>query len=123
VLVLTFNATLRCGHINGLVQKTHSQNWVTVTQPGAGDRAAEKPTPVLIEPDPESRPIVGCPNINVGILPCLTTKSVREGYSTFVTIGGKPVCLTSVTGLTDGSPGVQEYRVTSAGQSFIACAS
>jgi hypothetical protein len=121
MFVLTFNAVLRCGHVNGLVINTHAQSWVTVTQPASGDRAVERPTPILIDPDPEWRTIFGCPNINVGIRPCLQTQSVRDGYSTFVTIGGKQICLKSVTGLTDGSPGVQIYSVTSAGQSFVTC--
>jgi hypothetical protein len=121
MLVLTYNAVLRCSHVTGVVRNQTSQEWVRIRQPGAGDDAVERPTPLLIEPDPEGRRIVDCPNINIGILPCGKTLSVREGYSTFVRIGGHPICLKSIVGLTDGSPGVHEYRVTSAGQSFVTC--
>jgi hypothetical protein len=55
----------------------------------------------------------------VGILPCLLTLSVREGYSDFVRINGQRVCLKSVTGLTNGSPGIHEYKVAFAGQGFV----
>ena len=74
---------------------------------------------MLVQPDPVGRPLVGCPNINVGILPCLLTLNVREGYSNFVRIDGHPVCLKSVRGLTNGSPGIHEYKVESAGQNFV----
>jgi hypothetical protein len=122
MLVLTLNAILKCVHVNGLVINTHSQDWLTITEPSARDGRAQKSTPMLIQPDPERRTIVGCPMINVGILPCLLTLSVRTGYSEFVSVGGQRLCLKSVTGLTNGSPGIQEYRVESAGQNFVECA-
>ena len=121
MLVLTYNAVLKCNHVNGMVSNTHSQDWITITQSGAKDARARKPTPVLIEPDTVHRPIVGCPNINVGIAPCLVTQAVKRGYSSFVSAGAKPFCLKSVTGLTDGSPGVNTYSVENAGQSFVEC--
>ncbi len=120
MLALTYNAVVKCSHVTGLVINTHAQDWVTITEPTAAhDRRARKPAPVLIEPDPEGRTIIGCPNINVGILPCLLTLSVRNGYSEFVTVGGHRVCLKSVVGLTNGSPGTHEYTVESAGQNFV----
>jgi hypothetical protein len=121
VLVLSANAVLKCVHVNGLVGITTSQDFVTVTEPAAHDRRARQPSRWLIEADPEHRPIVGCPNINVGIYPCTVTYRVREGYSSFVRIGGRAICLDSVTGLTNGSPGVFEYRVAAAGQGFVRC--
>jgi hypothetical protein len=75
---------------------------------------------VLVEPNPESRPISGCPNIGATIKPCLTTLKVRTGYSEWIRIEGRPVCLDSVVGFTDGTPpGVVEYQVRSAGQIFV----
>jgi hypothetical protein len=121
VLVLSANAVLQCSHVNGLVTIATSQAFVTVTEPASRDRRVQRASVLLIEPDPEDRPIVGCPNINVGIFPCTITKRVRTGYSAFVTIGGKPICLATVTGLTNGSPGVFEYAVSAAGQGFIQC--
>src|SRR5262245_47365633 len=120
MLVVTLNAVVKCSH-DGIVHNTHTQDWVTVRQPSSRDRGAREPMPVLIEPDPERRSIVGCPNINVGIWPCLNTLTVRDGYSTFVRIGGKRMCLKSVTGPTDGSPGTHTYTVRSAGQAFVEC--
>jgi hypothetical protein len=121
MLALTFDAILKCPHINGLVINTHSQDWVTISEPRARDKRSRASVPLLIEPDPTNRTIIGCPNINLGIWPCLHTIDVQQGYSHFVTIGGKRVCLKSVKGITDGSPGVQEYSVEFAGQNFVMC--
>jgi hypothetical protein len=120
LLALTFNAVVKCSH-DALVTNKYSQDWLTISEPSAEVDRARKPTPILIEPDPESCAITRCPMINVGILPCLLTLHVRAGYSTFLTVGGKPVCLKSLIGLTNGSPGVQEYTVRNAGQNFVEC--
>lgn len=121
--VLTLNAVLHCAHVNGIVGLEPSQVWVTVTEPQAGDRRARTAAPWLVHPDPEDRPIRGCPNINVGIFPCTITKPVGTGYSNFVRIGGHPVCLDTVKGLTNGSPGIFDYSVATAGQNFVECRS
>jgi hypothetical protein len=45
---------------------------------------------------------------------------VQRGYSEFVRIDGRPVCLESVTGFTDGTPpGVVKYKVNAPGQSLV----
>ena len=110
---LTQDAVIVCDHPTGLVQITPSQQWVTI----AG-RA------VLVQDDPENRPIVGCPNCATPMKPCMKTQAVREGYSAFVRIGKKPVCLGNVSGLTDGMPaGAPRYRVRGAGQGYVGAGS
>lgn len=107
--VLTEEAVLVCDHENGIVAIVASQNWVTV------DGRA-----VLVDNDPEKRPISGCPHTGAMIKPCTATLQVKQGYSDFVRIDGKAVCLDSVTGLTDGTPpGVVDYKVRSPGQEWI----
>jgi len=107
--VLTQDALLLCKHGLGVVGIAPSQIWVTVEK-----RA------VLVRPDPEQKGIVGCPNIGPTIAPCTSTFAVETGYSTFVQIDGRPVCLDSVTGLTNGTPpGTVKYDVKNAGQLFF----
>lgn len=109
MLFLTEDAILPCKHENGVSKNVPSQNWVTI--------ASRR---VLVEPDPEGRAIVGCPNYGATIKPCTSTLKVTEGYSSFIRIGGKPVCLDTVTGLTDGTPpGIVKYKVRLAGQQII----
>ena len=109
MLLLTELAVLCCKHENGIVRQDESQSFVTI------DRKR-----VLIDPDPEGRPIVGCPNYGINMKPCTTSLKVSEGYSTFIRIGGKRVCLDSVTGLTDGTPpGIVKYKVRTPGQAFV----
>jgi len=98
----------RCGH-DGLVGNAASQRWVRVMR-----------TPVLVQNDPEGRGIAMCPNYGVNILPCTQTLAVHTGYSTFVRIGGQPVCLESVTGYTNGTPpGAVMYTVRQPGQTLV----
>jgi hypothetical protein len=107
--LLTEDALLVCAHELGTVQIKWTQDLVTVEQ-----------RKVLVEPDPESRPIVGCPNIGATIKPCQHTLRVREGYSDLLRIDGRRVCLDTVTGLTDGTPpGTVEYKVRAPGQHFV----
>jgi hypothetical protein len=107
--LLTLDAVLPCKHVTGLVGLQATQTWVTV----AG-------RPVLLHPDPEGRPIAGCPNYGATIKPCTTTLPVESGYSSFVSVDGRRVCLDAVTGLTDGTPpGVVKYEVRFAGQVFV----
>lgn len=107
--VLTLDAVLPCRHASGLVKLVPSQDWVTIE-----GRA------VLLRPDPEGRPIAGCPNVGATIKPCTTTLPVEQGYSSLVRVDGRPVCLDAVVGLTDGTPpGTVKYEVRSAGQGFV----
>ncbi len=108
---LTEDAVVVCNHENGIVSNQPSQGLVTI----AGRR-------VLVDADPENRPIAGCQNSNppIGIRPCLKTLAVQVGYSGFIRIGGKRVSLDSVTGFTDGTPpGAVHYKVRTPGQGFV----
>jgi hypothetical protein len=105
---VTLDGLMQCAHL-GKVGLVASQTWVTI----AG-------RPVLVQADPEGRPIVGCPNIGPTIKPCTTTLKVQAGYSTWIRVDGKPVVLDIVTGLTDGTPpGVVKYRDTTPGQTLV----
>ncbi len=107
--VLTEDATLVCRHELGRVNIAATQSLVTI-----GRRK------VLVEKDPEGRPIQGCPNVGATIKPCARTLRVEQGYSSFVRIEGRRICLDTVTGFTDGTPpGVVKYEVRSAGQSLV----
>jgi hypothetical protein len=108
---LTEDTALFCAHETGQVGNLPSQDFVTVH----GRR-------VLVATDPEGRRISGCTNTNppVGIKPCSKTLRAFEGYSSFIHIAGKAVCLDTVTGLTDGTPpGAVIYSVRNSGQSFV----
>jgi hypothetical protein len=110
---LTEDARLRCDH-GGHVSIAATQDLVRIETRRA-----------LVRPNPEARPIAACPNANplAGILPCLHTLEVREGYSAFVRIQGAPVCLSSVLGYTDGSPPrVANYKVADPAQTFVEAA-
>jgi hypothetical protein len=106
---LNEDAVLRCGHM-GIVRNKPSQHWV---------RIASKA--VLVQNDPEGRDIDRCPFRNpAGLPPCRHTLKVVKGYSTFVRIAKRPVCLDSVVGITDGTPpGVVPYLVRSPGQDWV----
>jgi hypothetical protein len=109
MLLLTEDALLVCTHELGKVAIVPTQKLVRIE-----DRL------VLVEPNPEERPISGCPNIGATIKPCLQTLKVRTGYSTWLRIEGRPICLDTVVGFTDGTPpGVVEYKVNSAGQELV----
>ncbi len=107
--ILTENAVMVCQHRLGYVNLVASQNWVKM----AGQK-------VLVERDPEGRPIGGCPNYGATIKPCTSTLAVHVGYSSLIKIAGRRVCLDTVRGLTDGTPpGTVEYEVSQAGQSLV----
>ncbi|WP_295820896.1 hypothetical protein [uncultured Deinococcus sp.] len=107
--LLTDRATLVCAHEIGRVSLQASQALVYV-----------EGQPLLVDDDPEGRPIRFCPNYGVGIKPCQRTLKVNQGYSTLLLIGGKRVALDSVRGLTDGTPpGVVEYVVRQPGQELL----
>ena len=106
--VLTVNARLTCDHV-GVVGLAPSQTFVTIG--GA---------PVLVDNDPENRPIAGCPNVGPTIKPCTSTLKAKTGYSHFVKVSGHGVCLPTVTGITDGTPpGIVNYSVKTPGQGFV----
>lgn len=105
---VTEQADIRCGH-DGRVANQASRRWVTVA--GA---------PLLVERDPPDRPIAGCPNYGPTIKPCVKTLVVSAGHSVFVRIDGGPVVLSTLEGLTDGTPpGTVQYLVRDPGQRFV----
>lgn len=107
--VLTEDAVLVCKHELGRVGIVAGQDLTTVE----GRR-------VLVRSDPEGRPISGCPNAGPTIKPCTSTLPVKKGYSALVSVEGRPVCLETVEGLTDGTPpGTVEYQVRAPGQSLV----
>lgn len=107
---LTEDAVLVCAHETGIVGIAATQNLVTIE----GRR-------VLVATNPEGRPIVGCPNVGPTIKPCTSTLKVQQGYSPFIRVNGRSVCLDTVTGLTDGTPpGTVKYKVRSPGQQLVA---
>ena len=107
--LLTEDAVLICNHVLGTVDVPPTQELVTIE----GRR-------VLVEVDPEGRPISSCPNVGATIKPCTTTLPVQKGYSEWIRIEGKRVCLDTVTGLTDGTPpGTVHYRVLKPGQDLV----
>jgi hypothetical protein len=109
--VLSEKALLVCDHELGHVQIGARQSLVRIR----GDR-------VLVDNDPETKTIKGCPNTNplTGILPCRTTLKVESGYSGLVKIDGRRVCLDTVTGRTDGVPPQFHYKVRNPGQQLVA---
>jgi hypothetical protein len=108
MLVITEDAGVFCKHGPGKVSNLPTQKLVTI----AGRK-------VLVEADPVGRPIAGCPSV-VPFKPCLTTLAVIKGYSTFIRVDGRRLCLDTVTGFTDGTPpGVVTYVVRFAGQTFV----
>jgi hypothetical protein len=109
---LTLSSIVVCQHQLGVVDLIASQSVVRIN----GSLA-------LVEPDPEGRAIGRCPNIGATIKPCQHTLAVTQGYSTFVRVGGRPVVLDSLRGLTDGTPpGVVEYLVADPRQTLVTAA-
>ena len=107
--ILTVDAVIVCEHELGTVGLRPTQDLVTVAR-----------RLVLVEIDPEGRPISACPNVGPTIKPCLVTLRVKTGYSDLMRIDGRRVCLDTVTGLTDGTPpGTVKYKVRSPGQDLL----
>ncbi|HEX7975261.1 MAG TPA: hypothetical protein VF498_12695 [Anaerolineales bacterium] len=106
---LTVEAKITCKHITGVVELFTLQGLVKIEN-----------RPVLVAHDPQKKLIVGCANIGPTIKPCSLTLLVTKGYSNFIRIDGRAVCLDTVTGLTDGTPpGTVEYTVRNPGQHFV----
>jgi len=109
VFWITEDVLLVCKHQLGKVSIVPSQDLVSI-----GSRR------VLIDPDPQGRSIGGCPNYGPTMKPCTNTLQVERGYSEWVRIEGKSVCLDTVTGLTDGTlPGTVKYIVNEPGQHWV----
>jgi hypothetical protein len=107
--LLVKDAKLECDHGGGKKVEQAGQGLVTI-----------EGRPVLVEGDPRSKPIAGCPNLGATIKPCTSTLKETKGDSEFIRIEDKPVCLDTVTGLTDGTPpGMVNYRVKDPGQKFV----
>jgi hypothetical protein len=106
---ITLNALLVCDHELGQVVNAPTQTWVTISN-----------IPVLVENDPESKPILKCPNVGTTIKPCTLTLKATAGYSNWIRIEGRRVCLDTITGFTDGTPpGMIKYKIRSPGQDFV----
>ena len=106
---LTVDAKITCKHITGVVQLCTPQNLVFV-----------KGRRVLVANDPQAKRISGCANYGATIKPCTLTLKVDKGYSSFIHINGRAVCLDNLTGLTDGTPpGTVQSVVRNPGQHFV----
>jgi hypothetical protein len=107
--VLTEASTVHCGHVTGHVGIDPSQDLVHIE----GQR-------VLVRPDPEHRPIRGCPNTSPVTKACQHTLQVHTGYSAFVRILGQPVVLANLEGVTDGTPPAEaSYKVADINQDLV----
>ncbi len=107
--ILTMRAKLTCKHVTGLVRQDNIQDYVHISG-----------SALLVQGDPEFKRIDFCPNIGLNIKPCLLSLVVEKGYSSFIHISGRPVCLDILVGLTDGTvPGTVEYQVRDPGQHFV----
>ena len=106
---LTDRAHLACKHSpTSRVAIRAGQSWVAIEK-----------RRVLIRPDPENRPISGCTVVPApGIFPCSATLSVQQGYSSWIRIDGRPVCLDTVIGFTVANPQTQ-YEVRNPGQLLV----
>jgi hypothetical protein len=105
--ILDAAAVVRCEH-DGTVRQKPSQAWVFVG--GAN---------VLVQPDPVGRDVDWCPNSAPPMKKCGKTLRVHQGYSALVFVGGVPVVLDDLKGITDGTPPGNWYRCRDAGQHFV----
>jgi hypothetical protein len=107
--ILTKDAKLVCRHEHGKVNVSASQGFVTINGRS-----------ILRDSDPVGKTISGCPNVGATIKPCTATLKVIKGYSGFIRIEGKKICLDTITGITDGTPpGMVEYIVRNPGQVLV----
>jgi hypothetical protein len=106
--LITASSVVVCDH-GARVNSLASQHWVEI-----GGAAA------LVDNDPETRAVTGCPNIGPTVKPCTTTLKVACGYSGWIRIGSRAVVLDNLDGLTDGTvPGTVHYRVRDSRQHFV----
>jgi hypothetical protein len=92
--IVTSNAVITCVH-GGQVTLIPKQTQVTI-QGGA----------ILCEPDLMGAPIVGCPvPPTPSTKPCLMVVSTLPGSTSLkVMVGGRPVYVATLSGMTDGVP-------------------
>jgi len=110
MFLITEDAVVVCKHQLGRAQNLPGQALVTIAR-----------RRLLVEADPEGRSISGCPNYGPAIKPCTTTLKVDAGYSEWIRVLGRRVCLDTVTGFTDGTPpGIVKYVVREPGQQWVA---
>lgn len=106
---ITKQAKMVCAHELGVVVLSNAQDLVRIDG-----------SPVLIDGDPEYRGIFGCPNMGPTIKQCTCTLTATQGHSDFIRIGGRRVCLETITGLTNGTPpGAVKFGVRNPGQLFV----
>lgn len=106
-LIVTTNATIMCVH-GGRVMLTPRQMKVQI-QSGS----------VLCVPDLVGAPIVGCAQPpSPGSKPCTAVVATPSGFSPTVLVGGRPVYLATLTGITDGVP-PGAIQVTAPGQTVV----
>ncbi|MDZ4763880.1 MAG: hypothetical protein SGI73_04955 [Chloroflexota bacterium] len=107
--ILTEDAFLACGHrVTSRVQNKPNQPWVTIN----GKK-------ILVEPDPVGWKINNCPlAVSPSSKPCVATLKNNAGYSTFINVGGHPLCLDTIMGLSDGVPPA-DYLVVTPGQDWV----
>lgn len=106
--LLRLDALVTCTHDLGKVALTVQQEWVTIDE-----------VPLLVDDDPEQRPIAGCPNLTVSTKPCTKTQKVETGYSDLVAIDGRAVVRDDLDGLTDGTGAVFHYRCADPRQRWV----
>ncbi len=106
--VLTSNGKLKCLHQLGVADcRSNSQSWVRV-----GGH------PVLVGNDPAGRSFgTAGPPCSIPTLMCLGTLVPMAGHSSFVRIGGTPVCLDTIVGL--NQPSGFGYFVQDPGQTLV----
>lgn len=93
--VLNADASIGCGH-GGSVQITPGQQRFT-----AGG------SPVLAVGDLDGTPITGCTQLTVaatGTVQCTAVASLAGGGAARLSVGGRPVLLETLGGVTNGSP-------------------
>jgi hypothetical protein len=108
--VVTANAVITCPH-QGQVELIPGQENVVI-----------EGGPILCAPDLVGATIIGCTQpASMSSKPCLHVVSIVPGpgsTSKKVTVGGRPVYLSTLSGMTDGvPPGV--VSVTDAGQTTV----
>ncbi|WP_208348324.1 hypothetical protein [Pseudaestuariivita rosea] len=108
MLLITKKANIRCAHQLGKVELKATQRFVRI-----------QGQPILVKHDTQGCKIDGCPPIPP-LKPCLVTLNEVVGHSDFIRIGGRPVSLNLLQGLTSGDPpGTVPYTVHAAGQSLV----